>query len=139
MDEIKSEYCELYSRQELLIAPIRTFVQYEVPDGAPQEEAIVQYLQKMELQKAPGASGISVKQLQDWHYKARLSNDKCDKAIVIWEKILHLVNIAFTTSEVPTTFYNGAIVLIPKPKQQGYRGITLLETLYKLLSMIIHT
>jgi Reverse transcriptase (RNA-dependent DNA polymerase) len=29
-------------------------------------------------------------------------------------------------------------VLIPKPENQGFRGIALLETIYKITSMIIH-
>jgi hypothetical protein len=52
--------------------------------------------------------------------------------------IIQLINIASSTGQVPTASYNGVMVLIPKPKQQGYCGIPLLERLYKLLSMIIH-
>jgi hypothetical protein len=29
-------------------------------------------------------------------------------------------------------------VLIPKPENQGFRGIALLETIYRIISMIIH-
>jgi Reverse transcriptase (RNA-dependent DNA polymerase) len=119
-------------------APIQTYVLYAIPDGAPQMDEALQALYTMQLRKSPGAPGISVEQLRNWHCNARVADDTCNNAIKIWNKSLHLITIAFTTGQVPTTFYTGIMVLIQKPKQQGYCGITLLETFYKLLFMIIH-
>jgi retron-type reverse transcriptase len=38
---------------------------------------------------------------------------------------------------MPQAFGNGILVLIPKP-DKSFRGIALLETAYKLISLIIH-
>jgi Reverse transcriptase (RNA-dependent DNA polymerase) len=46
--------------------------------------------------------------------------------------------LAFETRQVPQAFYNSVLVLIPKPGKAAFRGIALLETVYKLVLMIIH-
>ena len=56
----------------------------------------------------------------------------------IWEKVLELVNIVFTTGEVPCAFCHGVLVLIPKLTPGLYRGIGLLELIYKLVSAVIN-
>jgi hypothetical protein len=91
----------------------------------------------MNLQKATGASGISFEHIQSWHFKARISDATCRKAIKIWDKILRLINIAFIFGQVPSSFYSGIEVIIPKPKNQVFCAVALLE-IYKLLSTIIN-
>jgi hypothetical protein len=130
MEAICNEYLELYLSQQPLITPIQTYVQYAIPDKVPQEDKVVQALKKVQLHKAPGASGLTVEQIRIWHHQARVVKDKCDRAIEIWTKILQLITIAFTTGQVPTAFYTGIMVAIPKSQQQGYCGKTLLERLH---------
>ena len=40
--------------------------------------------------------------------------------------------------EIPLAFAQGILCLLPKSDQGKYRGIALLETLYKLCTMIYH-
>ena len=49
-----------------------------------------------------------------------------------------LVQHAFRTGETPAAFQAGTLVLIPKNEPGKYRGIALLEALYKLISSIIN-
>jgi hypothetical protein len=114
------------------------YVQYDIQDKAPTKQEIVQALLKMKLGKAPGASGISVEQIRKWHHHARVAEYKCEKAIEIWNKILELITMVFLKGQIPRSFYNGIMVLIKKPQNQGFWGITLLETIYKLILKIIH-
>jgi hypothetical protein len=90
----------------------------------------------MKLRKAPGASRISFEQIRKWHHHAKIAENKCEKAIEIWNKILELIDMVFSSAQIPKSFNNGIMVLIPKPQNQGFRGITLLETIYKLISKI---
>jgi hypothetical protein len=45
---------------------------------------------------------------------------------------------AFRTEDIPTSFSHGVLVIAPKPENQGYSNIALLETIYKIISNIIH-
>ena len=49
-----------------------------------------------------------------------------------------MVQMAFEEGKIPMAFKRGILKLIPKPGSKGLRGIALLESIYKLLSMIIH-
>jgi hypothetical protein len=109
-----------------------------VDDGPPSEEEVVAALKKLKLNKAPGASGIRVEDLRSWWYKARKAKETDPKSIELWEKVLALVRTAFTTGEIPQAFCNGILVLIPKSVPGQYRGIALLEIIYKLVSSIIN-
>ena len=46
--------------------------------------------------------------------------------------------MAFSDGIVPTTFVEGTLVLVPKSKPGEYRGIALLDCLYKLVSCIVN-
>ena len=76
--------------------------------------------------------------IRTWYFEARKSEQVDVKAVIIWEKVIKIIQIAFEKGEVPRSFCNGVLVLIPKPGNQGIRGIALLETIYKIVSMIIH-
>jgi hypothetical protein len=52
-------------------------------------------------------------------------------------KNIEIIKLVFTEGDIPISFSYGILVLIPKP-DQSFRGIALLETIYKLISMIIH-
>jgi hypothetical protein len=55
-----------------------------------------------------------------------------------WGKVLSLVRMAFIGADIPSAFCNGILVLIPKGVPDEYRGIALLEVIYKLISSIIN-
>jgi Reverse transcriptase (RNA-dependent DNA polymerase) len=69
---------------------------------------------------------------------ARLDDNKCPHAINTWQSIIDLVQLSFTDGgNMPDAFGNGILVLVPKP-DKSFWGIALLETVYKLVSLIIH-
>jgi Reverse transcriptase (RNA-dependent DNA polymerase) len=53
-----------------------------------------------------------------------------------WDKFCHLVSYCFETSELPQSACFSTLVLIPK-SDGGVRGIGLLESMWKVISMII--
>ena len=53
------------------------------------------------------------------------------------DTVVNVVQTAFRQGQLRERFSIGIFVLIPKDKSREYRGITFLETLYKLISRII--
>ena len=104
----------------------------------------------MRNNRTPGASGITVENLKEWHTKARPRYNQIQRgegddpiepepeAVEIWEKVLKIIDLAFETGEIPKSFWNGILVLIPKSNPGEFRGIALLEVIYKLISSIIN-
>ncbi len=77
------------------------------------------------------------KHLREWWHGARVMELKPRFCVENWEKVLELVRLAFT-GEIPEAFCHGILVLIPKGASGQYRGIALLEIVYKLVSSIIN-
>ena len=102
--------------------------QFEVPDHVPDEEEIRVALGRLKRHKAPGPSGLSVDVLKDW---AEEGGEK-------WQRVVSLVQWCVETGEGPQSFKYGALVLIPKAEHGKYRGIALLESVYKLISGLIN-
>jgi Reverse transcriptase (RNA-dependent DNA polymerase) len=140
IDKIQKEFQTLYSKNENKENILRTYVKYNINDKIPEEEEIIKSLKKLRNGKAPGSSGISVDEIKSWYNRARvLKEEKIDeKAIKLWDSVIEIIKIAFRTGEVPMAFKRGTLVLIPKPGSNDFRGIALLETIYKIVSMIIH-
>jgi hypothetical protein len=99
--------------------PIQAYANYQINDTLPDKEEIIQALLKLRTWNAPGALGISVQDLKKLHHKARLSEEKCEQDIQLWEKIVKLIT-SFESGQVPQAFYNGVLVLIPKRARQNF-------------------
>ena len=54
-----------------------------------------------------------------------------------WAMVMKLIETAFKGEDIPAAFVTGILVLLPKP-DGDYRGIALLEVIYKLISSIIN-
>jgi hypothetical protein len=97
---------------------------------------------KLRNNRAAGASGLTVEDLKQWYTLARDPKDELggpdEEAVDIWEKVLVLVHKVFKDGEIPTAFSNGTLVLIPKPGSEDFRGIALLDVVYKLVSQIMN-
>ena len=100
----------------------------EINDEPPNEAEIFRALENMNLRKVPGPSKIRVEDLLYWH--ADLPE--------VWQKVVELVQKALAGIEIPTAFAYGILVLIPKSEPGKFRGIALLEVVYKLCATIIH-
>jgi hypothetical protein len=94
--------------------PIRTYVQYDIVDTAPNKDKIVESLSMMKPRKTPGASGITTEDLKGWYHKARIAYDKTADNIALWEKNINIITLMFTTGDIPSSFYNAVLVLVPK-------------------------
>jgi hypothetical protein len=106
----------------------------QVKDDVPTEDEIKNAVKRMRLHKTPGITGIKVENLRAWMNAAEHGGD-CTN----WEKVINLVQLAFTDNALPQLFGKGILVLIPKSVKGEYRGIALLDVVYKLVSTIINT
>ena len=138
IDEIQKEYKKLYAKKVNENDEIKTYVKFNIDDNIPEEAEIIKAMNQMKNGKSPGPSGISIDDIKTWYRKARLSDDVNVVATKKWENVIEIIQIAFREGKVPATFKKGILKLIPKPGGKGFRGIALLESMYKLISMIIH-
>jgi len=138
----RAEYANLFdealpSEDEIpLHAP-----QFDIDDTPPTEGEVVTQMKKLRNNKAAGATGITAEHLKDWFDRANPTEEGVDpdpKAEVLWAKVLEIIRLAFEEGEVPREFSQGIFVLIPKGITGEYRGIALLEIIYKLISSIIN-
>jgi hypothetical protein len=142
-ESVRREYETLFTRADPEGEPIPIHIEpTPINDEPPNENEVVKALKRLRLGKSPGASGIRAEDLRRWHRLAREPDEDEEPLLVNvrrWEKILKLLNLAFTAGEVPKAFCNGILVLIPKSSPGEYRGIALLEIIYKLMSTIINS
>ena len=137
-----AEYENLFSEEEPVGDPIPIRVDaVDINDDPPTEEEVVASLFKLKNHKAAGASGITADKVKEWYHAARPTKEGVipDAAsVALWEKVMELMQLAFRDGVIPRDFCNGILVLIPKSDPGQYRGIALLEILYKLVSSIIN-
>jgi hypothetical protein len=99
-----------------------------VNDGIPDEDEIWLAVKRLRRGKSPGPSSIRVSDLLFWH----------EKLPAVWEELVLLVQEVFDGKAIPQEFSYEILCLIPKEDRGKYRGIALLDVVYKLISMIIH-
>ena len=129
IEAINLEYQALYEAVPSPGDPVPVHVMcVDVDDNIPTPEEITKALSRMRLGRRPGPSGIRVEDLRHWQ-------QHCP---ILWEQVVDLVQSCFSGKDFPATFAQAILVLIPKDVHGKYRGIVLLEVLYKLCSTIIH-
>lgn len=138
----RAEYENLFSQEAPSEDPIPLHIpQFTIDDVPPSENEVVKALSKLRNHRAAGASGLTAEDLKAWHQSARESAEGLEPsqdAVDLWEKVLELIRLIFEDGIIPHKFCHGILVLIPKAQQGEFRGIALLEPLYKLVSMIIN-
>ena len=140
--ETRTEYETLFTAEAPSGEPIPLCMPHsDIDDGPPSEGEVITALFCLKNRKSPGASGIRVEDLKRWYRNAHPENEDdpapTEEDVTTWEELLELVRLAFETGEMPQAFCNGVLVLIPKSNPGEYRGIALLESIYKLISTII--
>jgi hypothetical protein len=129
LDLTSREYQALFAATPSLGDPLPIHVQSAtINDAPPDEEEILAALKRMRRGKIPGASGMRVEDFLRWH----------DEVPAAWSLVVSIVHQAFADGKVPYAFCLGILVLIPKDEPGKFRGIALLEVLYKLCATIIH-
>jgi Reverse transcriptase (RNA-dependent DNA polymerase) len=131
---LRNEYQILYTQQQPIEHNITLFNnQAQVDDTVPDEEEIKSTLKGMKFHKSPGCTGISVEDLRLWMDESEQEIPQRER----WEKVIEIVQSAFTRTNLPQVFGIGILVLIPKNEPNQFRGIALLDVIYKLISRII--
>jgi len=131
MQRIGLEFQELYQKTPPQGDPLPGLQKFEIADDIPDEEEIATALGNLRTGKSPGPSGIRSEDLQKWH-REREDNP------TPWLAIIDMVQAAFASGELPTLLHCNILVLIPKSEPGKVRGIGLLESLWKLITTIIH-
>ncbi len=129
---IGQEFRDLYQRTPPQGFPLRGHTRFDIPDTAPTEEEIATALCHMRTGKSPGPSGIRTEDLRNWYQNREVTPAP-------WETLVSIITAAFNTGELPTLLHCNILVLIPKSEPGKVRGISLLETIWKLITTIIHT
>ena len=109
-----------------------------IDDSPPTEKEICAAIKGMKRSKTPCGSGIRVEHLLKWMEGAQPGEFQNQAMVEAWNRVLELVELAFTGKPLPVAFGVGILVLIPKGVPDQYRGIALLEVIYKLVSAIIN-
>ena len=133
----REEYRKLYREEEPPgnDIPIHISPMPEINDEPPTEREVIKALKKLKLGKAPGATGLRVEHLRTWMSGATRAKDQIH--VGEWAMIIKLIKMAFTGENIPLAFFIEILVLLPKGNGD-YRGIALLEVIYKLISSIIN-
>ena len=138
----RSEYANLFAEELPSEDPIPVHApKFTINDEPPGEDEIVEALGTLRNNKAAGASGLTAEDLKSWHEDAQETEEgeePDEEATKLWKKVLELVRLAFEEGVIPLAFSQGIFVLIPKAKSGEFRGIALLEVIYKLVSSIIN-
>ena len=84
--------------------------------------------------KAAGPSRFKGDTIKRWE-----SAEEGTKDSENWDQLVELCQRVYLTGQVPQAMREGTLVLLPKPgKKDEFRGITLLDTTYKLISSCIN-
>jgi hypothetical protein len=100
-----------------------------ISDGPPSKNEIKGAIKRLKQGKAPGADSISSEML------------KLDPDLIV-ETIHPLLNEVWRSETIPEKWKDGLIIKLPKKGDlsvcSNWRGITLLNTINKILSIVIH-
>ena len=133
MEETANTYEQLYTATLPPGDPIPLPPETTSPvrDEAPTEEEIIEAIARLKNGKAPGVSGIRAEDLKRWAEEHKV-NESPPLRIVV-----DIVQTAYSTGQIPQALNVAILVLLKKPCGNEYRGIGLLETIWKLISSIM--
>jgi exonuclease III len=130
MSMLEDEYAALYKASTPPGDPIPVHYRGDaLDDSTPEDEEIQRAVRRLKSRKAPGPSGLKVDEIKQWLTEKTTNPEP-------WNKFCRLVTHCFETGELPQSACFSTLVLIPK-SDGGVRGIGLLESVWKVISMII--
>lgn len=134
LNETSDTYEELYRQSHPPGDPLPTptGIHINVRDDPPSENETIQHIRRLRNDKAPGASGLRAEDLKRW--VAQHETEGGDKRP--FQLLMELIRAAYG-GDIPQALNLAILVLIPKPNTKEYRGIGLLEVIWKLLSSIV--
>lgn len=94
----------------------------------------------MKSRKALGLSKIATDHIKMWYKLAfpKKGIEPCKDSRAKWDKVVELVQLCLKEGEIPKAFSTGVLVMILKNDKGDVRGIGLLETIHKIISLLIN-
>jgi hypothetical protein len=130
MTQLEREYTTLYKATPPPGDPIPIHYHGDaLNDTTPDEDEIRKAVRRLKAGKAPGPSGLRIDEIKQWMAERTTKPEP-------WNKFVDLITNCFNTGEVPQSACFSTLVLILK-SDGGVRGIGLLESVWKVISMII--
>ena len=142
MERQTSDRVDLYARRLSPGDPLPINVdRIEINDDAPLDEEIRSVVSELSNGRATGASGMRAEHVKEWLRGIHREEDPQRAGSGpgdgdIWRLFIQLVQAAWTHGEIPRQLLWIIVVLIPKGGGD-YRGIGLLEPIWKVIERII--
>jgi hypothetical protein len=134
LEKVTAEREDLYRKETppgesipIMVEPVA------VSDEIPAMEEIAEAVKKLRNNRSGGPSGIRGEHLKGWLARAHLEEGDSSN----WLRLVELVQLAFRTGELPDQMAWSVMVLLPKGGGD-YRGIGLVEVIWKLIASIIN-
>jgi len=124
---IDQESLEFYQKNPPEGNPLQGLWHFDVDNNILEEEEIAIAFGQLWSEKSPGPSSIHSEDLKKWYGKQ-------DGNPTPWLTIVDMTD--FTTGKLPTLLHCNILVLIPKSEPSKVCDIGLLESLWKLITMI---
>ncbi len=136
------ERVDLYARRESPGDPILINVaQVVINDDVPSDGKLWQVVGKLTNGRAAGASGMHAKHVREWLHGVQWEEDPeghgIDSAGDTWHLFDQLAQAAWAHGTIPHQLLCIIVVLIPKGSRD-YRGIGLLEPVWKCIERVIN-
>jgi exonuclease III len=133
LKKVTTERADLYRKEEPPGDPIPILVEpVEVRDDVPDEGEIADAVKRLRNNRSGGPSGIRGEHLKAWMNAAIGGGDDTP-----WRKLVELVQHGFKTGDLPEAMAWSVMILLPKG-DGDYRGIGLVEVIWKLIAAIIN-
>jgi hypothetical protein len=137
LSNVSTEYTALYAARppsKPMFSLEESIAQhFEVLDSPLTNDEIKAAAKRMKTGKAPGPNRFRGDTIRRW---ANAEDGTSDAAC--FDKLAGLCQRIYLTGEVPQAMREGTLVLLPKPGKDEFRGITLLDVTYKLISSCLN-
>ena len=132
---VSDEYHALYEKESPPGEPIPVLVApFDINDDIPTEDEIERHVNRLRAGKAPGHTKMRADDLKAWLDAAK-REEMPDGTN--WCRLVWLVQEVFRTGVLPAGLAWSTMVLLPKGSG-GFRGIGLLEIVWKLITSIMN-
>lgn len=138
INKIQEEYRALYKERPLCgELPTPRAPPSDIDDTPPSLDEMAAAVRRLRHGKSPGPSGLRAEDLKHWLYLYENTPEEDRTADLSWLQLHATLGQIFLTGEVPRQLTRCTLVLVPKDAKR-FRGIGLLEIVWKLITSIIN-